>query len=81
MGIFDEVERVMDHAARVVSDGLITCHHLRGAIDDRWRLINEIKRMSNQMRTLADHTGKGKDKLPPESGAAPHRVDGQKASL
>ena len=71
MEIFDEVEGVKDHAARVLSEGLILCHALRKAVEYRWRLIDEIKQMSNEMLALANHTEKGTEKPRPDHESAP----------
>jgi len=44
-------------------------YSLRKAIDLRWQLINEIKRMSNGMHGLANRTRTGIKMPQPEAGA------------
>lgn len=51
--ICQDLEIKTDYAIRLVCDSLILARHLQHAIDLRWRLITETRRMSNGMREIA----------------------------
>ena len=67
--ILEQVQLAKDHAAHAASEALIMSYSLRKAIDLRWQLINEIKRMSNGMHGLANRTRTGIKMPQPEAGA------------
>ena len=47
-----DLQVTTDHAISLIADALIMARQLQLAIDLRWSLINEAKRMSNGMQEL-----------------------------